>query len=785
MIRSKTFFFCLLGSCFLNFSILYTQPTIPTYSIIQLELDQKSDIRILNDLGIAADHVHWHGGHQAELFVSDKELKTLNENGFEYVYVVNDTKEQADKLASRRKQNNYKSQDCGLKEYSLGKIAGYHEYEAVMNRLDSIVKYYPDITRKEILGTSHQGRNIVALKISDNVAQDESSEEGTAYYDALTHAREPLSMMSSLFYIEWLLENYDNPETIAKYLVDNREMHFVLIVNPDGYAYNTNNFPNGGGGWRKNRRTVNDTCIGVDLNRNFNAKYDGPGSHSNDPCSNIYRGKSANSEVETQFIQEYIDRIKPATAFSSHSYSNVMIDPSNVSSPEAYPDYDFDVYSKYASEFTPEHYHGYGPSEFLIGYEASGTTLAYLYEAGAIAWTPEIGTKFWEPREKICDCVQDMLEPMRFISKVAGPSPVYHHHYLPDDSFIVNGETIELYVGIKNKGLQDSNRTYTATLSSSSSAVGIVKPDFKFTPAEDHIVLYNETSPFVIDILDVEEDLPIEFEFRIYDGETLVDYSTFEFIPGSQKIIFEEDFEDGLDNWIQSNTPKKWSLYETDAKSGKYALVDSKQFHNDFARSSIGLKDPINLENAIRPFLFFNLKHSFSPQLASASLFMSETSSVTDLRNGNVIRKDYTGHSYWKQEVIDLTYASQNFGPLYMKFLVEVAGSRVTDGLYIDGIKIVDLGLDNTTSTSTAQLFPLQINAFPNPTSNSLTISTETAGGFSLVELFNNVGQKLISVNYTKGTRKAMIDLSNEPAGSYFLKTHSEQGINMKKIVKL
>jgi murein tripeptide amidase MpaA len=95
-----------------------------------------------------------------------------------------------------------------------------------------------------------------------------------------------------MYYMWYLLENYGtDPE--ATYLVDNREMYFVPCFNPDGYEYNRQTDPNGGGMWRKNRRN-NGGSYGVDLNRNFGYMwgYDDLGS-SPIPSSETYRGPSA------------------------------------------------------------------------------------------------------------------------------------------------------------------------------------------------------------------------------------------------------------------------------------------------------------------------------------------------------------------------------------------------------------------------------------------------------------------------------------------------------------
>ena len=51
--------------------------------------------------------------------------------------------------------------------------------------------------------------------------------------------------------------------------VNDHEIYFVPMVNPDGFLYNEQTNPNGGGMWRKNRRNNGDGTYGVDNNRNY------------------------------------------------------------------------------------------------------------------------------------------------------------------------------------------------------------------------------------------------------------------------------------------------------------------------------------------------------------------------------------------------------------------------------------------------------------------------------------------------------------------------------------
>ena len=92
------------------------------------------------------------------------------------------------------------------------------------------------------------------------------------------------------------VDNYAHATATIRRLVDDNELWFVPVANPDGYDLT---FQAGQRLWRKNLRDNNgDGQItagdGVDLNRNFPTKwgYDNEGS-SPDPASETYRGTGA------------------------------------------------------------------------------------------------------------------------------------------------------------------------------------------------------------------------------------------------------------------------------------------------------------------------------------------------------------------------------------------------------------------------------------------------------------------------------------------------------------
>src|SRR6185503_9963018 len=152
--------------------------------------------------------------------------------------------------------------------FSYGSMGGYLTYSQMMTELDELKTMYPNlITTKSTIGTTAEGRELWMVKISDNPDTDDISEPGILY-TGLYHAREPISMVSLIYFMQYILSQYGTDPEITC-LINNRELYFIPCANPDGYVYNQTTNPAGGGYWRKNRRNNGGGIFGVDLNRNF------------------------------------------------------------------------------------------------------------------------------------------------------------------------------------------------------------------------------------------------------------------------------------------------------------------------------------------------------------------------------------------------------------------------------------------------------------------------------------------------------------------------------------
>jgi len=197
-------------------------------------------------------------------------------------------------------------------------FSDYKKYDEIIAQLRQWATDYPQlVTFKPSLGKSWENRDIFAIHITSQKGSNKSQ----IFFMGMQHAREWISPMTVMFITNQLITQYNKDANITRYL-DNLEFIIIPVANPDGYEFTWN----GNRLWRKNRRK-NTFSHGVDMNRNWDSDWGGPGS-SGDQLSDIYRGPSVFSEPETKSISTYIDgqtRIKAAIDF--HSYSQLVLRP--------------------------------------------------------------------------------------------------------------------------------------------------------------------------------------------------------------------------------------------------------------------------------------------------------------------------------------------------------------------------------------------------------------------------------------------------------------------------
>jgi hypothetical protein len=120
-------------------------------------------------------------------------------------------------------------------------MGGYLTFAEIVAVIDSLHSLYPDIcSARDSIGFTLEGRALWAFKISDNYGVDEDEPE--IFFNSLIHAREPMAMEWLMAFAGYLCQNYGTDSNVTN-IVNNREIWFVPVVNPDGYEYNRLNYP--------------------------------------------------------------------------------------------------------------------------------------------------------------------------------------------------------------------------------------------------------------------------------------------------------------------------------------------------------------------------------------------------------------------------------------------------------------------------------------------------------------------------------------------------------------
>ncbi len=386
-------------------------------------------------------------------FVSEPDLDIMKSKPGVGVTFVTDAEELAE-LRSQGYRIAVEIED--MERHYASRIRGpnfgqFHTYSETEDFLDALHAAYPSITTaRDSIGTTIEGRAIWAFKISDNPDIDESEPE--VLFDGMHHAREPMSLEVQLHFMNWLTENYGtDPE--ATFLVDNREIWFIPIVNPDGYCYNETTYPTGGGMWRKNRRDNSGTCEGVDLNRNYPYQWGGEGS-SADPCDETYRGTSAGPSPRSRCTWTSSPRTSSSANISFHSVAGLVLLPWAYTNTHTADDATFRLI---CNEMAESNGYEVGQAGEVL-YNCSGITTDWLYaEHDVWATCIEVsGSGFWPAESEIEGLNAENLWPQVYLTRITGLYVALTDDVLTGgnaDGKPDPGETLDLTVSAENQSL--------------------------------------------------------------------------------------------------------------------------------------------------------------------------------------------------------------------------------------------------------------------------------------------------------------------------------------------
>jgi carboxypeptidase T len=761
-----------------------------TYSRAKVLLEGK-DISELASLGLDTDHGQYAMGR---FFINDfsaKEIQQIEGAGYAVEILIEDVKEyyalQKAALETAGKRNDDCFADDGPvyevpENYDFGTMGGYFTYQEMLDHLDNMASKFPNlISVRQPIDTflTHEGRPIYWLKISDNPNQDETTEP-EVLYTALHHAREPNSLAQLIFYMWYILENYDNDPEIA-FLIDNVEMYFIPCINPDGYIYNEMMDPDGGGLWRKNKRDndndgqFEEDFDGVDLNRNYGYEWGFNDSGSSPaPPSQTYRGPGPFSEPETRAVAAFCNAHEFEIAQNYHTFSNLLIYPFGYSDIVADPD----IFPPLAQLLTQENNYVYGTGIETVGYNVNGNSDDWMYgenttKPAILSFTPEVGPGnfgFWPPQGEIINLNRDAMLLNLLTARV---TLVYGEAEDLSDQFLAQ-TTGQIPLSLQRFGLKDGTLTVSIEGISDNVLSTAAPKDFDLAPYEGTAFDYD----YALDPNILSGDTVL-FLLSVNNGTSVL-ADTLVKIFAVEEPLFA-DSGDSLGNWV--NFPNSdWDITTEDFFSAPTSITDSpaEEYLPGFT-NRLTLDDPMDLSNVDRAWLRFHAKWAIEANYDYAQVLVStngftftplcgkysvEGSSFQD--EGNPVYDGFQND--WVQEEIDLSeYLGEE--EVYIRFQLTADNFIEEDGFYFDDVEIItyEEGVVNTTSIEKEDL---KVSAvFPNPAGDQVTFAfnglakSEQEIQLQVVDALGN----LISSDFVSRERSQLsLRTTDWPSGIYF-----------------
>jgi len=789
-----------------------------TYSKVQITFQDRQQMNALARQGVVLDHGAYEKLPDGRVSVSgvlnEREISLLKDSGVDYQILVPDVVAAYDKRPKPgAAQIDAYNRSDDLQHFELGSMGGYYTYDEVVAELDSMHLLYPNLTTaKQSLGQSIEGREIWMIKISDNPQTDET-DEPEVFYNALHHAREPAGMMTLMYFMDYLLEKYGS-DPQATYLVDHREMYFVPVVNPDGYVYNQQTDPNGGGQWRKNRRENQGGYYGVDLNRNYGYKwgYDDNGS-SPYPFSDTYRGAGPFSEPETQAIRDFCNGRHFAMSLSYHTYSDLLIYPwayeDNILTPDSA------VYFDYGDRLTQSNHYCYGNTGQTVGYAVNGSSDDWFYgeqsdKQKIIAFTPEVGNDadgFWPPESRIYPLAQENLPANLLFAWLAGGKIAQRDFQIvaddDGDGYAERNEQVKLVFKLQNIG-RGAAQDVQLSLETADPYVHVLDGQ---AAAALNLDSWQTTWSDTF-LLQVSADAPAGYspELRLaYDMGGAVLYDTVRtLILGEPQILFSDDAAQGMTQWSSAG----WDTTSADYASAGFSFTDSPQgSYAANSDNSMTLANALALPTADRILLEFKarwrIEHVYDFATVEASTDGTNWQALAGQHTLNGSGKgvqpaDEPGYDglqmEWIKEQVDITsYAGQaNF---YLRFRLQSDGGMQKDGWYVDDIQLLSYqGQPSSLAGEPAAQAPeiSDVLIYPNPFNQRTVVSFNLERRQRVVVAIFNVRGQLVKTLYRgalRGGRQRLFwdgrNASGATVGSglYVCRIHTQNSVFFRKLL--
>jgi hypothetical protein len=164
-----------------------------------------------------------------------------------------------------------------VRQFAAAQAAGgftvwrsYDEPGGIRDQLYAAARNNPQLVKLEVLGHTAQGREIIAVKLTQGARGTPDGARPAVLYSATQHAREWIATEVDRRLMNYYIDQWRANNREVRKLLQSTELWFLPVANPDGYQYTFDHERL----WRKNLRDNNgdgQTQVGdgVDPNRNF------------------------------------------------------------------------------------------------------------------------------------------------------------------------------------------------------------------------------------------------------------------------------------------------------------------------------------------------------------------------------------------------------------------------------------------------------------------------------------------------------------------------------------
>uniref|UniRef100_A0A671KKN3 Carboxypeptidase A2 (pancreatic) n=1 Tax=Sinocyclocheilus anshuiensis TaxID=1608454 RepID=A0A671KKN3_9TELE len=219
----------------------------------------------------------------------------LKKNNVPFTVMINNVQE----LLVREREEMVHNVEMERKTKSFS-FAAYHDLETIYNFMDTLVASHSNLISKVKIGSTYENCPMYVLK------------RKKTWIDAGIPAREWISHATAVWLADRIATDFKENRAPVPSILSQMDIYLMIVANPDGYVSTHRS------------ATSNPKCHGVDLNRNWDAEFGGPGA-SDDPCAEDHCGPSAQSENKVKNMAGFIMSHGNFKSFMTlHSYIKAL-----------------------------------------------------------------------------------------------------------------------------------------------------------------------------------------------------------------------------------------------------------------------------------------------------------------------------------------------------------------------------------------------------------------------------------------------------------------------------